>query len=133
MKSDGDGQSKLDHVAQMLNGVVDSKQLPFTRVLMDSWYATQKLMAQIDQLGKVYYCPLKMNRRVDDSGGTAPYERVDALLWSNHELEQGKLIKIRGCPKDKKVKLFRVTVSTNSGGVGRDERLISSFYGCGTR
>ena len=42
-----DGHSKLEHVAQMLNGVVYSKQLPFTTVLMDSWYATQKLMAQI--------------------------------------------------------------------------------------
>ena len=51
---DGDGQSKLDHVATMLNGVVYSKQLPFTTVLMDSWYATQKLMAQVDQLEKVY-------------------------------------------------------------------------------
>ena len=67
---DGDGQSKLDHVAEMLNSVVYNKQLPFTTVLMDSWYATQKLMAQIDQLQKVYYCPLKTNRRVDDSGGT---------------------------------------------------------------
>lgn len=28
-------------------------------------------------------------------------------------MQQGKLIKIRGFPKDKKVKLFRVTVSTN--------------------
>jgi len=110
---DGDGQSKLDHVAEMLNGVVYSKQLPFTRVLMDSWYATQKLMAQIDQLGKLYYCPLKTNRGVDDSGGTASYQRVDALVWSVQELGQGKLIKIRGFPKDKKLKLFRVTVSTN--------------------
>ena len=65
--------SLLDHVAAMLNGVVYSKQLPFTTVLMDSWYATQKLMAQIDQLDKLYYCPLKTKRRVDDSGGTAPY------------------------------------------------------------
>lgn len=97
----------------MLDGVAYSKQLPFTRVLMDSWYATQKLMAQIDQLQKVYYCPLKTNRRVDDSGGTAPYVRVDELVWSDEDLQQGKLIKIRGFPKDKKVKLFRVTVSTN--------------------
>jgi hypothetical protein len=110
---DGDGQSKLDHVAAMLNGVVYSKQLPFTTVLMDSWYATQKLMAQIDQLEKVYYCPLKTNRRVDDSGGTQPYQRVDELVWTAEDLHQGKLIKIRGFPKDKKVKLFRVTVSTN--------------------
>jgi hypothetical protein len=110
---DGDGQSKLDHVAEMLNSVVYSKQLPFTTVLMDSWYATQKLMAQIDQLQKVYYCPLKTNRRVDDSGGTTSYQRVDELVWSVQELQQGKPIKIRGFPASKKVKLFRVTVSTN--------------------
>lgn len=110
---DGDGQSKLDHVATMLDGVVYSKQLPFATVLMDSWYATQKLMAQIDQFEKLYYCPLKTNRRVDDSGGTQPYQRVDELSWSVEELQKGKLIKVRGFPADKKVKLFRVTVSTN--------------------
>ena len=71
-------------------------------------------MAQIEQLQKVYYCPLKTNRRVDDSGGTAPYQRVDKLVWSVQQLQQCKSIKIRGFPKDKKVKLFRVTVSTNT-------------------
>jgi hypothetical protein len=110
---DGDGQSKLDHVAAMLEGVVYSKQIPFSTVLMDSWYATQALMAQIDQLDKRYYCPLKVNRRVDDSGGQQAYQRIDELNWTEQELEQGKLIKIRGFPKDKKVKLFRVTVSTH--------------------
>ncbi|MBD1864929.1 MULTISPECIES: transposase, partial [Trichocoleus] len=108
-----DGQSKLDHVGQMLKGVVYSKHLPFSTVLMDSWYATQKLMSQIDQFQKSYYCPLKSNRRIDDSGGRAPYVRVDELVWREQELQQGKLIKMRGFPKDKKVKLFRVTVSTN--------------------
>lgn len=110
---DGDGQSKLDPVAAMLDGVVYSKQLPFCTVLMDSWYATQKLMAQIDQLEKLYYCPLKTNRRVDDSGGTQPYQRIDELVWSTEQLQEGKLIKVRGFPADKKVKLFRVTVSTH--------------------
>jgi len=70
-------------------------------------------MAHIDQLEKLYYCPLKTNRRVDHSGGTAPYVRIDELVWSDEDLQQGKLIKIRGFPKDHKVKLFRVTVSTN--------------------
>jgi len=41
----------------MLRNLVYSKQLPFARVLMDSWYAAQKLMALIEQLGKIYYCP----------------------------------------------------------------------------
>ena len=39
--------------------------------------------------------------------------RIDELVWRDEELQQGKLIKVRGFPKDKKVKLFRVTVSTN--------------------
>jgi hypothetical protein len=110
---EGDGHTKLDHVKEMLAGAVFSKQLPFGKVLMDSWYATKKLMAQIEELGKVYYCPLKTNRLVDDSGGTQAYQRIDQLSWTAIESQQGKQIKIRGFPKDKKVKLFRVIVSTN--------------------
>jgi hypothetical protein len=93
---DGDGNSKLDHVEQMLQGAVFAKQLPFAIVLMDSWYAAKKLMAAIEGLGKVYYCPLKTNRLVDDSGGNAPYKRIDQLNWSATEAQQGKLIKVRG-------------------------------------
>ena len=110
---DGDGNSKLDHVEAMLTGAVLTKQLPLAIVLMDSWYATKKLMAAIEGLGKVYYCPLKTNRLVDDSGGSEPYKRIDQLNWSATEAQQGKLIKVRGFPKDKKVKLFRVIVSTD--------------------
>jgi hypothetical protein len=94
-------------------GVVYSKRLPFTTVLMDSWYATQKLMAQIERLEKTYYCPLKCNRRVDDSGGIQPYQRIDELAWNASELTQGNLVKVRGFPKDNKVKLLGVTVSTH--------------------
>lgn len=110
---DGDGKSKLDHVQEMLKQAVYAKQLPFKVVLMDSWYAAQKLMAASEELGKIYYCPLKTNRLVDDSGGSDPYKRIDQLQWSPGEYQQGKLIKVRGFPKDKKVKLFRVIVSTD--------------------
>jgi len=44
---------------------------------MDSWYAAQKLMALIEQLGKIYYCPLKRNRLVDDSGGVENISRLN--------------------------------------------------------
>jgi len=108
-----DGKSKLDHVQDMLSQIVHHKPLPFHAVLMDTWYATRDLMLFIDSLHKIYYCPLKDNRQVDDSGGDAPYRRVDALAWSNHEWEHGKAIKIKGFPKTYKVKLFRVAVSTH--------------------
>ncbi len=109
----GDGKSKLNHVVDMLDNLTTDKRLPFQTVLMDTWYATQAIMAKIDQLGKIYYCPLKTNRNVDDSGGKQAYKRVDTLEWTAQELGNGKLVKIRNFPADKKVKLFRVTVSTN--------------------
>jgi hypothetical protein len=117
----GDGKSKLQHVADMLDDLVNCKQLAFSKVLMDSWYASQKLMAHIDGLGKVYYCPLKKNRLVDDTGGVSKYKPVEKLEWTSQEFESGKLIKIRNFPANKKVKLFRVTVSTN-----RTEYLVTN-------
>lgn len=45
---EGDGKSKLEHLSEMLEDLVFSKELAFRTVLMDSWYDTQKLMAQID-------------------------------------------------------------------------------------
>jgi hypothetical protein len=41
---------------------------------MDSWYACQKLMFLIEDLGKIYYCPLKKNRLVDDTGEIENYK-----------------------------------------------------------
>jgi hypothetical protein len=109
---DGDGKTKLDHVHEMLTNVVYQKRLPFRAVLMDSWYATKELMLFIESLQKVYYCPLKSNRQVDDAGGTQSYQRVDALQWNATELRHGKRIKLKGFPKDHKVQLFRVAAST---------------------
>lgn len=110
---EGDGKTKLDHVRDMLTSAIADKRVPFTTVLMDTWYATKDLMLFIESVGKIYYCPLRDNRLVDDSGGATPYQHVSALQWSEHEQSQGKTIKIKGFPKDHKVKLFRVVVSTN--------------------
>jgi len=109
---DGDGKTKLDHMQDMLLNCVYQKELPFWAVLMDSWYATKDMILQIERLGKIYYCPLKDNRQVDDSGGTKPYQRVDSLAWTKTEEQHGKFIKIKGFPGSHKVKLFRVVLST---------------------
>ncbi len=110
---DGDGKTKLDHVRERLTKVVYHKQLPFQAVLMDTWYATKDLMLCIESLAKTSYCPLKDNRQVDDAHGQQPYRRVDALDWAYTALSHGKRIKIKGFPKDHKVHLFRVEVSTH--------------------
>lgn len=107
---DGDGKSKLDH--DMLTNIVYQRKLPFRAVLMDTWYAAKSLMLFIEKLNKIYYCPLKSNRKVDDSGGEKPYQHVDSLAWTDKEAAHGKLVKINGFPKDYKVKLFRVASSS---------------------
>jgi len=109
---EGDGKTKLDHVHDMLANCVYQKQLLFRYVLMDSWYATKEMMLFIEDLKKIYYCPLKDNRQVDDSGAILPYRRVDGLDWSDVEKEHGKIVKLKGFPRDHKVKLFRVVLST---------------------
>jgi hypothetical protein len=109
---DGDGKSKLDHVREMLNNALSDKQLPLRGVLMDTWYAERKLMLHIERLGKVYYCPLKANRLVNDQPDPQPYQRIDRLEWSADEQQQGKTVHIKDFPKDHQMKLFRLVLST---------------------
>lgn len=101
------------HVKNMLQGLVYQKVLPFDTVLMDTWYAVNNLMLYIDSLDKIYFCPLKTNRLVDDTFGQDKYKNIESLSWSEEELECGKIIKIKAFPAEKKVKLFRVTISTD--------------------
>jgi len=107
-----DGKTKLDHVREMLENALHDKQLPFRGVLMDTWYAERKLMLHIERLQKVYYCPLKDNRQVDDSGGERGYQRVDSLQWTESEVQHGKTLHIKDFPKGHQVKLFRLVLST---------------------
>ncbi len=111
-----DGLNKIDHVWDMLDGL-DGRNVTYGYVLMDSWYATKELMIHIDDLGKIYYCPVKENRLADDSGrsdgGRAAYKAVSKLDWDQTSLERGKLVKLKDFPGSTKVKLFCVPVSTN--------------------
>ncbi len=110
---DRDGKTKIEHVTEMLQNLVYHKNLLFQSVLMDTWYATNKLMLYIDGLGKYYYCPLKRNRLVDDTEEQEDYKRIELLSWDEKHLKLGKTVKIKKFPGAKKVKLFRVTVSTD--------------------
>lgn len=109
-----DGKSKLEHVREMLDNAIEHKKLAFSAVLMDSWYATKELMMHVHHAGKLFYCPLKSNRKVDDSGGQLKYRAVCDLDWNLQEQAHGKLVKVHGFPGDFKLKLFRVA-SENAG------------------
>jgi hypothetical protein len=110
---DEDGKSKLDHVQDMFDNAMAHKKLPFRTVLMDSWYATMDLMKHIHRANKRFYCPLKSNRKVDDSRGEQPYKAVSTLLWNDEESMHGKQVKLFKFPSEIKLKLFRVVVAAN--------------------
>ena len=54
-------KQKQKSVEEMMLNAINNKKIPFKTVLMDSWYATQRLMGLIDNDRKIYYCPLKSN------------------------------------------------------------------------
>jgi hypothetical protein len=125
---DADGKTKLDHVRDMLRSV-SHRAVPFETVLMDSsWYATKDLMLLIEGMAKKYYCPLKSNRQVDDSGGEHPYTRVEALEWSERELERGKLVKVKGFPKEgAQGEALPGSGASSPHGMDREQRSDSGF------
>ena len=77
------------------------------------WYATHKIMQQVDAMGKYYYAPLKQNRNVTKTSDPTPYQAVSKLEFSDQELTEGVEIHIKGFAKGKHVKLFKLPVSTN--------------------
>src|SRR5690349_9784541 len=94
------------HVADMLTAALDPtapghKGPPVRAVLMDTWYATRPLLRQIEQLGQVYYCPLKPNRLVDPQWAVTgdrrryTYTPVGALRWTAREHARGKEVHLK--------------------------------------
>ncbi len=109
---DRDGKTKLDHLNDMLD-LVNFRGLCFKTVLMDAWYSTVQLMTRLHREGHLFYCPVKRNRLVDDSGGERPYQAVETLAWTSAEEASGKTVKLNKLSSTIKLKLFRVIISTD--------------------
>lgn len=110
---ESDGKSKMDHVLDMLNNAVYAKELPFSTVLMDSWYASNKMMLTIHNFNKRFYCPVKKNRLARNHGSTEHYKPTPEISWASEELTHGKPIRLKGMPIDFVMKMYRVPISTN--------------------
>lgn len=108
-----DGKGKMDHVKDMLNNIIHHKALPFSTVLMDSWYANKQLMLYIHRLGKLFYCPIKKNRLAYVGEPNQTFKPVSELNWTEGELKQGKNIQLRFMPSELPLKLFQISISTN--------------------
>ncbi len=110
---DQDGKNKYEHVMDMLKSAYYSKLLAFSTVLMDTWYATLKVMLCVHDLGKIYYCTIKSNRLVSRVDQKYDHVPVKELGWSEIELQRGIRIHLNKFPKGYHVQLFRIVVSTH--------------------
>ena len=109
---DEDHKTKLDHLREMLANAITHKHLPLRVVLMDTWYAAKDELLFIEQWGKLYYCPLKANRRVSPGPEDSHHYPVEKLVWSQDELRRGRLTHVHDFPAGHRVRLFRLTLST---------------------
>ena len=134
---EGDGKTKLDPVRDLFDEAIAQKNLPFRAVLMDAWSAAKDLMMHLGKAGKVFYCPLKTNRTVDDRQGENPYQAVADLAWFGDDMLRGKLVKIHGFPRDDQVKLFRVAAINRTEDLATNDLSQASAVAvkamCGTR
>ena len=117
---DRDGKTKLQHLLDMLPNAHFVKRLAFRTLLIDAWYAAMKVIKAVEALEKVYYARLKRNRLVSTSVET-PYQRVEALTWTQIEATEGKLVHIKKFPKGHHVKVFRL-----ASGSGRTEYIATN-------
>ncbi len=93
-----DGRTKISHVQDMLNNLINHKELSFKTVLMDSWYSNNKLMLFIHHLGKTFYCPIKKNRMLRHIDSEESHKKVTTLSWSDNQLAAGQILQLKGIP-----------------------------------
>lgn len=111
---DQDGKKKYVHLQEMMLKAIE-RGVIFRMVLMDTWYAINRIMCWINALGYKFVCPIRNNRLVLDhwSDTEKPkYRAVKDLPWKDEEeLIQGKPAKLKECPL--KLKLFQLSVHKN--------------------
>lgn len=107
---DRDGKTKLDHVLDMLAGL-KTRHIPYNTVLMDCWYAAQEVFKYLIGQQKLFYCPIKANRKIDDTQGQGPYKQVQEAFWTSQDIVSGKTIQLHKMPMDAYFKLFRLLVT----------------------
>jgi hypothetical protein len=74
---DCDGKSKLEHFIDMFKNTIYSKKLPFKIVLIDKWYASNRMFLAIHDEGKIFYSPIPKNRLLKETPQESHYKPIN--------------------------------------------------------
>jgi hypothetical protein len=88
-----DGKSRIDLALEMLMWAIEELGIKPSAVVMDSWYASRKILQYLHQKGVRYMTRIKKNRLVMPLGANA-YLRVDELV--DDIPPEGVLVKMKG-------------------------------------
>ncbi len=127
---DTDGMKKTQHALEIYNNIVFEKQvksgeLTFQFVLFDAAYATKELLAQIDNTSNKYLCNMRSSRNCWEHGvdysstnkklNNKPVSFKNLDFGEDKDLKDhpGKIVRLKGFPTSKLVKLFKIIVSTD--------------------
>jgi SRSO17 transposase len=114
-----DGKTKLNHVSDML-AQIHWRDIPYSHVLMDTWYATVDLMNQVMDYDKYFVCAVQSNRlfspdklyQIPRPKKYSDYIKASDLPWGE-PTNAGYHGKLRYLPANRPVQLFRIVVSTD--------------------
>lgn len=122
-----DGKKKTEHALEMIQywqtmAELHPERLPFTTLLIDAGYTCKKIMQYVVRINKIFYGVMPKSRKIsypDPSGEIDPrtekvkiiYKHVGDLDWdTSSALQQyGITVCIEDLPKDKPLRLFRMT------------------------
>lgn len=126
-----DGKKKTDHALDMIEywqtmHELHPERAPFTTVLIDAGYTSKRIMQYVVRKEKIFYGVMPKSRRIsypdlsqeiDEKTGEIKivYKHVGELAWDAKTNEGERLrtfgitICIEDLPKDKPLRLFRIT------------------------
>ena len=94
---------------------ITHRKIRYSTFLMDTWYATAEMMMLIDKMGKIFYCPIKNNRNVDDEINPKiikekfNHKSAKNLIWTEEDLDNGKFVNLKGL--NLTLKLFQIVLN----------------------
>lgn len=100
-----DGKTKNDHFREMLRAAKQDKHIQARTILFDSWYGSWQNLKLVNDLGMVFFTPLKSNRLVSLSKETG-YVHLDEIEWTPQRLQDGLVVKLQKVPF--LVRLFKI-------------------------
>jgi Transposase DDE domain len=107
---DADGKKETTIAKELLIRASD-RGIRFSTVLFDGFYATTEIMCYIGlDLGKTFYCNLTSNRNCREKESDQ-YKQIKDLIWSDQELNNGKIVRLKEVPKRMPVRLFSIATS----------------------